>query len=90
MNAATIVDSLLDKKPLTRGQAMKRSWEREAEKRHQDELERVRGLYGQDKTEPDERQAAVLRRLWQAGKHRRFMDYARQHGLNPNKVIAGI
>lgn len=83
-NARNVVDSLLN------GGKKKPYWEREREKAHQDELERLRGLYGHDKTEPDARQAAVLRRLWQAGKHRRFMDYARQHGLNPNKVIAGI
>ena len=83
MNAGRVVDSLLSGK-------RKPYWERESEQKHRGELERLRATYGQDKAEPDERQAVVLRRLWRAGNHRRFMDYCRQNGLNPNRVIASL
>jgi len=84
MNAKKVVDSLLSDRK------RKPYWEREREKAHQDELERLRGLYGHDTAEPDERQAVVLRRLWRAGNHRRFMEYCRANHLNPNRVIASI
>lgn len=62
-------------------------WERDTIKRHQDELSRIRGLYGHDKAIPNERQARLIRLYWRRGDNRKLMDYCRSHGLNPNSVI---
>jgi len=72
------------------GEAKLPYWERDAIKRHQDELERVRGLYGRDKAQPDEKQARLIRLYWRRGDYKKLIDYCRERGLDPNSVIKDV
>ena len=69
------------------GEAKLPYWERDAIKRHEDELERIRRTFGHMKQEPDEKQARLIRLYHRRGEYRKIIDYCQERGLNPNHVI---
>lgn len=72
------------------GEAKTPYWERDAVKLHQDELKRVRALYGHDKAAPNPSQARLIVLYWRRGDYDKLLNYCRKRGLNPNSVIERV
>jgi hypothetical protein len=90
-----IVDTLLEavvKTKLVDDPSRVPYWERAHRKRHQDELERLRGRYGraEDKAQPTPRQAKLIARWKQQGKDRRIIDYCDREKIDPNRVLSRL
>lgn len=86
MNAKCLVEMLIDDPKRTPW------WERDAQKRHQDELERIRGRYGraEDKVQPTPRQARLIALWHRRGEDRKIIDYCDKNKIDPNRVLAGL
>jgi len=84
--ACQVVETLLD------DPARKPWWKRDAEKRHQDELERIRGRYGRasDKAKPTPRQVKLIALWKRQGKDRRIIDYCDREKIDPNRVLSRL
>lgn len=84
MNAKRVVEMLIDDPKRTPW------WKRDAAKRHQADLEHIRGRYGRagDKAQPTPRQAKLIIKWKKEGKERRILDYCDREKIDPNRVLA--